>query len=556
MPVLANILDPIHDGLDPTVFDEPNSERPKVEERHKQWITRTIINVLDDAGYDGMENWLRLIFTGSLTTYQYSPESDVDVSLFVNVEKFPDWSRAEMIGTMVQHVDGTTLPGTTHPMQAFVVPPDVKVEDLYRPGLRSGYDLELDEWIVPPEKGRVHDVQKEMNLSYVHAMEQADKMARLLEFEPDKAVMFWHQIHKRRRRDQMAGKGDYSDSNITYKALANKGLFPLISEYSGEYIAKVATPALTCLNCGSTLNPSDQFCPQCLAPAAPQGTTEWHAVPQQLAQPTAGLENWWFGDPRATERQRERRERRIEKGKEPRYDERQQDLRAKRMALWHDAFQQGTDPRMHHNSDISPGYSGEAALVHGIGRGQWGEADEAQWHRDYQAQVRNWYQNDPSAMSHEYENWLEWYQQHAPQYADPEGFALDQPIQPQEPPTGPTFSAVTPPQEQIEHAQGALELQYPVRVVPTYKGRGGYAGLSRDPFTGQRSHLIHVNPEQHPGARNWSLWHELGHAKRIEEGGEFEPNEQLSDEEYWQHPNEQHAEGIANQFADHDLWAR
>lgn len=285
MPRLANILDPIHDGLDPTVFDNPESERPKLEERHRKWITRTIINTLDDLGYDGMESWLRLVFTGSLTTYQYSPESDVDVSLFVNAEKFPEWSRAEMIGQMVAHVDGTVLPGTTHPMQAFVLPRDVQLDDLYRPGLRSGYDLDLDEWIVPPEKGRVHDVQREMNVSYVHAMEQADKMQRLLEFEPDKAIMLWHQIHKRRRRDHQAGKGDYSDSNITYKMLANKGLFPLISEYSGEYIAKAA--ATQCVMCGATVNPQDTTCPQCLNPLGPHGTTDWHAYPQIMGQPVA-----------------------------------------------------------------------------------------------------------------------------------------------------------------------------------------------------------------------------------------------------------------------------
>jgi hypothetical protein len=184
-------------------------------------------------------------------------------------------------------------------------------------------------------------------------------MDRLLKYEPDKAVMLWHQIHKRRRRDHQAGKGDYSDSNITYKMLANRGLFPAISEVSGEYIAG------------------------------------------RRAGKTAQL---------------------------------------------------------------------------------------------------------------------------------------------------------LPPQEQIEEARRQLGLKHPVRVLPTFSGRGGYAGISRDPITGQQSHLVYVNPEKAHGPRNWALWHELGHAQRIEQGGEFTPNNELSDEEYWQSPNEQHAEGVANQYADHDLW--
>lgn len=236
----TNILDPIHDKLDPTVFDDPGTPSPKLKERHAKWIKETIFRTLDNHGYDGMEDWLHLVFTGSLTTYQYSDESDVDISLFVNAEKFPEWSRAEMIAVMVNNIDGTKLPGTVHIMQCFVIPPDVKQEDLYQPGMRSGWDIDEAKWIVPPERNRVVDVQAEQNAAYVYALQTADKMERLLRYEPDKAVTFWHQIHKRRQRDMRGGKGDFADSNIAYKMLANRGLFPQISEVSGEYIARTS----------------------------------------------------------------------------------------------------------------------------------------------------------------------------------------------------------------------------------------------------------------------------------------------------------------------------
>lgn len=241
-PVQANILDPIHDALPATVWENPESPKPHLKPQHRKWITSTVVRVLRDAGYTHMNEWLKLVLTGSLTTYQYGKESDCDVSLFVNSEYFPEWSRAELIGLMIEHVDGKRLPGTMYPMQCFVVPPDVHPEDLYKPGLRSGYDLGNDEWIEPPDPSRVHDVQREYNDLYIYALEQADKMERLLRYDPDRAVMLWHQIHNRRRRDQKAGKGDYSGSNIVYKFLANRGLFPAISETSGEYIAKQAAP--------------------------------------------------------------------------------------------------------------------------------------------------------------------------------------------------------------------------------------------------------------------------------------------------------------------------
>lgn len=236
----ANILDEIHDGLDSRVFDDPGSSLPNFKEVHRHWIKDLVYKTLEGAGYTHVESWLNLVFTGSLTTHQWSDESDCDISLFVNADVFPEWSRAEMIGVMVGQIDGTMLPGTPHPMQVYVVPASIKPADLYKPGLRSGYDLDSNSWIVPPEPDRVLDTEKQMRGAYVYALEQADKMERLLKFEPGKAIQFWHAIHKRRKRDMEKGRGDYTESNITYKFLFKKGLIPQIAEQSGEYIAKVA----------------------------------------------------------------------------------------------------------------------------------------------------------------------------------------------------------------------------------------------------------------------------------------------------------------------------
>ena len=237
--IQSNILDPIHDELESRVWDKAISPEPVLKPEHSEFIYETILNALQKHGYDGMENWLSLVFTGSLTTYQYSDHSDVDISLWVDTAVFPEWSRAEMIGIMVEECDGTILPGTPFPLQNFVVPSKtVTKEDLYKPGVRSGYDMATDKWIVPPERSRVHDVENEMNAAYTQALEAADKMDRLLRYEPDKAVQYWHQIHKRRQHDMKDGRGDYSASNITYKMLSNRGLFPAISEASGEYIAR------------------------------------------------------------------------------------------------------------------------------------------------------------------------------------------------------------------------------------------------------------------------------------------------------------------------------
>lgn len=233
----GSILDPVHPGLAPAIWNDPEADEPVLKPHVASFITTRLHHILEIHGYAHPEQWLSLTVTGSLTTYQYGDDSDCDVSLFVDSEAFPEWSRAEMIGLMISRADGTKIPGTPYPLQDFVVARHIKPADLYRPGLRSGYSITEDRWIVPPERSRIHNVEQEENAAYMEGLQAADKMERMLRYEPDKAVMYWHQIHAKRMHDQSKGKGDYSPSNIIYKFLSVRGLFPKLEEATGEHIA-------------------------------------------------------------------------------------------------------------------------------------------------------------------------------------------------------------------------------------------------------------------------------------------------------------------------------
>jgi hypothetical protein len=221
----ANILDEVYQYLDPEVWENSTSPRPNLRPEINNWVTQFIIEALERNGYTDMGDWLSFVLTGSLTTYQYSDKSDCDISLFVNAEMFPEWSRAEMIAIMMDECDGTFVPGTGHELQCYVVPSEFTREDLYKPGMRSAYDIMERRWIVPPEKDRSHNVKSEMNEAYTIALENADKMEKLIRYEPLKAIKYYQQIHRRRRRDMQAGSGDFSPSNISYKMMEDRGLF-------------------------------------------------------------------------------------------------------------------------------------------------------------------------------------------------------------------------------------------------------------------------------------------------------------------------------------------
>jgi len=133
------------------------------------------------------------------------------------------------------------VPGTTHPIQCFVVDSQKFTKaDLYKPGLRSAWDIDTARWLVFPERERVHDVQKEFAPAYAYAQIVRDKLVMLLKYDPPMVKVAWDNLHRQRHNDMLAGLGDFSGSNIAYKMVANSGLFPLISEATGEYIAKTA----------------------------------------------------------------------------------------------------------------------------------------------------------------------------------------------------------------------------------------------------------------------------------------------------------------------------
>jgi hypothetical protein len=235
----SNILDPIKDELDPAVFTRAHDPDPDVRIAIITWVKNTVYKIMKDAGWPDPKNYLSLILTGSLTTYQYGEHSDFDVSLWIDAQRFPDWVRSDLIALMIEKAEGLMVPGTTHPLQAFVVD-SVRYTpgDLYKPGLRSAYDLDERRWLVLPERARAVDVQIAYPAIVAYAREVTEMMRLLLRYGNDVAVkILWDRLHRQRFNDMRRGGGDYTESNIIYKMLEQAELYPQIADATGEHIA-------------------------------------------------------------------------------------------------------------------------------------------------------------------------------------------------------------------------------------------------------------------------------------------------------------------------------
>lgn len=224
-PRQSNILDPIREELDEAVFTNPGATMPKLKPKLRHWVKKTIYRVLRDNGYPDPEKWLHIVLTGSLTTYQWAPDSDFDIALFIT-HPIPHFRRGQLVSLILKYLEGVPVPGTTHELGVYLEPDGMKLHDIFKPGLRSAYDIDHDNWIVLPERERTIDVDKEMRYLLTYAKTIADKMRLLLLYDPPGAKQFWDQIRQRWRRDQSAGRGDYSSSNIAYKYLMKHHLYP------------------------------------------------------------------------------------------------------------------------------------------------------------------------------------------------------------------------------------------------------------------------------------------------------------------------------------------
>jgi 2'-5' RNA ligase len=239
---VANILDPVHDDLDQKIFKGTDPRPQKVS-----FIWNHFMNQMKQI-IPAPEAYFDLYLTGSLTTYQFSDNSDCDISVFPHYDELipilgvtdANQVRRLLVPFVINKCDGVVLPGTTHPIQHFIVADGISLSQMYHQGLRSAWSFQDQKWIVPPEKDRAHDVSIELPLMFLRARAIADKMRIALDHDTEAAKRLFSRIHKKRSEDQKRGLGDFSESNIIYKYLLNQGLFDRLRDI-GIYIANTKT---------------------------------------------------------------------------------------------------------------------------------------------------------------------------------------------------------------------------------------------------------------------------------------------------------------------------
>jgi len=133
--IKESVLDPDNKELCPDVFSN-SKMKPAVRDQ----IKSTFLEWWKELGHKESEV-VRMVMIGSSAGYQYSKTSDIDVNVQVRV----DDKELEEIWNILPN--GNALPGTSHPINYYLVTSDsaVKAAD-------ASYDVTSNKWIKEPVK--------------------------------------------------------------------------------------------------------------------------------------------------------------------------------------------------------------------------------------------------------------------------------------------------------------------------------------------------------------------------------------------------------------------
>ncbi len=199
-----------HDELNPKLWNN-NNLRPEVKLQLKL-IARDFLEELGIQGIDVED----LTVSGSNAAYSYTPHSDLDLHILVDMSKMPnDEIYKELFNAK------KSLYNDSHDIKIHGVPVELYVQDAREPVISLGeYSILNDKWLRIPTKRRANFDQTATKSKY-------EKLLNLIEIAlKTKKYSKVQNIIKTIRRYRQAGLdngGEFGPENLAYKALRSQG---------------------------------------------------------------------------------------------------------------------------------------------------------------------------------------------------------------------------------------------------------------------------------------------------------------------------------------------
>jgi hypothetical protein len=217
-----------HDELNPKLWNN-NNLRPEVKLQLKL-IARDFLEELGIQGIDVED----LTVSGSNAAYSYTPHSDLDLHILVDMSKMPnDEIYKELFNAK------KSLYNDSHDIKIHGVPVELYVQDAREPVISLGeYSILNDKWLRIPTKRRANFDQTATKSKY-------EKLLNLIEIAlKTKKYSKVQNIIKTIRRYRQAGLdngGEFGPENLAYKALRSQGYITKLYDLKDKLHSELLT---------------------------------------------------------------------------------------------------------------------------------------------------------------------------------------------------------------------------------------------------------------------------------------------------------------------------
>jgi predicted nucleotidyltransferase len=212
-----------HDTLNKKLWN--NKEiRPEVAKKLKE-IATAFIEFLE-VPKEAIED---IVLTGSCASYNYTPQSDIDLHLLVDFEKVH--KDCPIVGNYL--ISKKSEFNNNHDIFIYGIPVEVYAEAIDNENVHNGlYSLKSGKWIDEPQKLKPLDNDVAVNAKYKELSAAIKEVA-----DKEEAQQLIDKI-KRMRKAGLASEGEFSVENLVFKKLRNEGLIGKLMDIRKEGIDK------------------------------------------------------------------------------------------------------------------------------------------------------------------------------------------------------------------------------------------------------------------------------------------------------------------------------
>ena len=199
-----------HDKLNPKLWNN-NNLRPEV----KKQLLIIAEDFLEELGINGLDV-ADMTVSGSNAAYSYTPNSDLDLHILVDMSKLPNNEVYKELFTAKK-----SLYNDSHDIKIHGIPVELYVQDAREPVVSLGeYSLKNDNWLKIPSKRRANFDQTATKTKYEKLLTLIELALKSRKYSKVSNII---KTIKRYRQSGLDKGGEFGPENLAYKALRAQG---------------------------------------------------------------------------------------------------------------------------------------------------------------------------------------------------------------------------------------------------------------------------------------------------------------------------------------------